>query len=363
MILNMSGGGVDTSGVTATANDVKQGKVFVNANGEEVSGNIPTVTQATPSISVSSAGLITASATQTAGYVEAGSKSATKQLTVQAAKTVTPSASSQTAVASGRYTTGAVTVAAIPSTYAQLNYSVVGGTSQPTGATNKIWVNTSTSITSHVFSATQPTGASGMVWFQIGTSCSAPIDVLGNSNVATVYPLACKQYVSNAWVTKTAKTYQNSKWVDWTYIIINGTTLNSQLTLTSWFNNGTAGEYAKMESGGLHLYVPKVSETYSRAYLTPAIDVTNFTKLTVVWKGHGHSNSVGLVTQIDKTAAPQSYAAKAGFENQTNTYSEVITSVIDISSLNGDYYFCTDTAGSGYSQYTGECLITSAYLS
>ena len=73
-----------------------------------------TATQATPSISVSTAGLITASATQSAGYVAAGTKSATKQLTTQAAKTVTPSTSSQTAVASGVYTTGAVTVAAVP---------------------------------------------------------------------------------------------------------------------------------------------------------------------------------------------------------------------------------------------------------
>lgn len=75
------------------------------------------VEQATPTITVSTGGLITASATQSAGYVSAGTKSITKQLTTQAAKTVTPSTSSQTAVASGRYTTGAVTVAAIPSTY------------------------------------------------------------------------------------------------------------------------------------------------------------------------------------------------------------------------------------------------------
>ena len=84
-------------------------KVTVNA--------MPTATQATPSISVSSAGLITASSTQTAGYVASGTKSATKQLTTQAAKTVTPTKSSQTAVASGIYTTGTVTVAAIPSSY------------------------------------------------------------------------------------------------------------------------------------------------------------------------------------------------------------------------------------------------------
>ena len=77
-------------------------KVTVNA--------MPTATQATPSITVSSAGKITASATQSAGYVAAGTKSETKQLTTQAAKTVTPTTSNQTAVANGIYTTGAVTV-------------------------------------------------------------------------------------------------------------------------------------------------------------------------------------------------------------------------------------------------------------
>lgn len=86
-------------------------KVTVNA--------MPTATQATPTISVSSAGKITASATQSAGYVAAGTKTATKSLSTQAAKTITPTKSSQTAVTSGKYTTGTVTVAAIPSSYVQ----------------------------------------------------------------------------------------------------------------------------------------------------------------------------------------------------------------------------------------------------
>lgn len=84
-------------------------KVTVNA--------MPTATQATPTITVSSSGLITASATQTTGYVTAGTKSGTKQLTAQAAKTITPSTSSQTAVAKNVYTTGAVTVGPIPPNY------------------------------------------------------------------------------------------------------------------------------------------------------------------------------------------------------------------------------------------------------
>ena len=99
-----------TSSQTVTPDNGKfLSKVTVNA--------IPTVTQATPSISVSSNGLITASATQSAGYVDSGTKSATKQLTTQAAKTVTPSTSTQTAVSSGRYTTGAIKVGPIPSDY------------------------------------------------------------------------------------------------------------------------------------------------------------------------------------------------------------------------------------------------------
>ena len=175
LINKAGGGGSDTSVVTASAADVLAGKVIVDADGNEVTGTMtnngavsqtldtsttsynipagyhngsgkvsiatetktatpstseqtitpssgkvlssvtvnamPTATQATPSITVSSEGLITASATQVAGYVAAGTKSATKQLTVQAAKTVTPTTSNQTAVASGVYTTGAVTVA------------------------------------------------------------------------------------------------------------------------------------------------------------------------------------------------------------------------------------------------------------
>lgn len=91
-----------------------------------------TTITANPTITVSSAGLITATVsgsksitpTVSAGYVSSGtagtvsvSGSDTEQLTVQAAKTVTPTKSSQTAVAAGRYTTGAVTVAAIPADY------------------------------------------------------------------------------------------------------------------------------------------------------------------------------------------------------------------------------------------------------
>lgn len=70
---------------------------------------MPTAEQATPSISVSTGGLITATSTQSTGYVVGDIKSATKQLTTKSAQTYTPTTTNQT-IASGRYLTGTQTI-------------------------------------------------------------------------------------------------------------------------------------------------------------------------------------------------------------------------------------------------------------
>lgn len=133
-------GYVDTSSGDATASHILNGKKAW-VDGVEITGSIPiktssnlsvngdtvtvpsgyyesqasksvsTVAQASPTITVDSNGLITASVTQGAGYVSSGTKSDTEQLTTQAEKTITPGTSSKTAVNKGVYTTGVVTVA------------------------------------------------------------------------------------------------------------------------------------------------------------------------------------------------------------------------------------------------------------
>lgn len=167
-------GGVELPELTneGSASDLLSGKQLINSSGNVVTGTIPTKTSSNlsasgatvtvpagyyasqvtksiasgsattpattitknPSISVDSSGLITASVsgtqsvtpTVTAGYVSSGtagtitvSGSATKQLTTKSATTITPTKSTQTAVASGVYTTGAISVAPIPEGYIQ----------------------------------------------------------------------------------------------------------------------------------------------------------------------------------------------------------------------------------------------------
>lgn len=89
--------------------------------------------QATPVISVNASGLITATA---------GTKSATHQLAFQAAKTITPSSTSQIAVSSGYYTGGDITVNAIPSTYVKPSYTKAAATYIPTTANKTISAGT-----------------------------------------------------------------------------------------------------------------------------------------------------------------------------------------------------------------------------
>lgn len=141
----ISGGTHTGTGVTVSASELVSGTKAISTSGTTDVTNYAsasvaagsaatpaTTITANPSISVNSSGLITATASTTqsvtptvsAGYVSSGtagtitvSGSNTSQLSTQAGATITPTKSQQTAVASGKYTTGNVLVAAIPAAY------------------------------------------------------------------------------------------------------------------------------------------------------------------------------------------------------------------------------------------------------
>ena len=115
MSVESADGGTNTNDATLSSGAQMLKGVTAYSKGTKYTGTIATVEGPTPDISVSSDGLIAASVSNPKGYqAGATTKTATQQLTTKGATTITPSSASQIAVNSGVYTTGKITVSAVP---------------------------------------------------------------------------------------------------------------------------------------------------------------------------------------------------------------------------------------------------------
>ena len=123
-------GGINTNDATLTSGAQMLSGVTSYSNGKKYTGTIPTVTAPTPTVSVSAGGTITASVENPYGYQASNTtKTVTTNLSTQDAKIITPNDSTQIAVNSGVYTTGAITVAAVPT---ETKSITANGTFSPT---------------------------------------------------------------------------------------------------------------------------------------------------------------------------------------------------------------------------------------
>lgn len=120
-----------------------------------------------------------------------------------------------------------------------LNFKVIAVASESalpsTAAENTIAVITTTPISEWEMSAvTSPTWSAPEGFVYITTRASYLGDGIAfnaiKKNGLWVYPTGCQQYVSGAWVQKTAKTYQNGAWVEWTTYLYNRGAINTDVT-------------------------------------------------------------------------------------------------------------------------------------
>lgn len=225
----------------------------------------------------------------------------------------------------------------------QLNYSVVGGTEQPAGRENLIWVNTSTNITSHIFSVATPTYPSeGMVWFKTSGSSNVAFQAT-KKNPIMVYPNNCQQYISGAWVGKTAKTYMNDVWVNWELILFSLNDYHVDITgdyqvvavgrsgTTAWAPTKSMTEDGKMT---IALSAP-ANITYCGSVLTNnQIDLTSFNNISIKaeYVTNNYDNYRNGYLYI--TADPSNYTNNAGsilITKKTETN-------LDISNKQGKYF-------------------------
>ena len=158
--------------------------------------SFPTGTIGSPSITIDNAGKITATASGgEEGYISVGDMASnTLQMSTKAATTITPTESSQTAVAANVYTLGAITVSAIPSDY--VGSAITARTSSDlsvSGATVTVPSGYySTQVSKSVSTMTLPTSAattsSGTSKATISRSTSAQyINIPAGYNSAAAY--------------------------------------------------------------------------------------------------------------------------------------------------------------------------------
>lgn len=165
-----------------------------------------------PTATIDGNGLVTASHTQSTGYVTGGIKTGTLQLTTKKAATINPTTTAQTAVYAGTYCTGNITVAAIPTTTQATPSINVSEGGLITASVNQ----TAGYVTGGIKSATQQMSTQGAATFNPtsdirkiiskGTYCTGDIQIGANTGVkmeiGTFYPTnSYRLYVSGLDVT------------------------------------------------------------------------------------------------------------------------------------------------------------------
>ena len=244
-------------------------------------------------------------------------------------------------------------------TGAKLNFQVVGGTAAPANpAENTIWVNTDQAITSWVFSHNQPDSPSeGMVWIVNGVSGISEFDAVSDVSLR-VQVAGVKQYVSGAWVVKTAKVYQNGAWHETILYLYNNGYNNTSVTggwTTTRYNYssdvGNQGTPTITYNAANIKYVSNQNQhcifnTVQKVDLTPYKTLKATISKCILGNGNSRMN---LSVKNTPNCYYWTYVASSSVSG-ANTYS------VNVESLRGEYYIV-------FNSYSGtEVYITQVYL-
>lgn len=237
------------------------------------------------------------------------------------------------------------------STGVELNFEVIGGTSQPSSPKeNTIWVNTSTPITNWMFSSTEPDSAEeGMVWFKVGTKSHVEFNAL-KKNAIQIYPMSTKQYINGAWKDAAPMIYHGSEWAYWKDFLFSNGSQCEEIT-GGWLDkdvlySGDTGTNSSINADSMSFngFLPQrvtankidVSDC-TRIHITIADAITGEFRFWL-------SNNCISYTHV--TVNDLIVSALILQKPNAGTYS------LDVSSLNGSYYVHVGAYNTGYFRVT-----------
>ena len=223
-----------------------------------------------------------------------------------------------------------------------LNFEVVGGTTQPSNPKeNTIWVDTDAEITSWVFSATEPTEPTeGMVWIFIGTSSTVEFNALKNNDIQ-VYPISAKQYISGAWVDKTAESYQSGAWAEWIEHLYNSGAIVEELAFVKKAISGNSGtnQTPTITYNADNFVIQNEAARHDGGivYFPTMVDLSKYKTIEAVMSMECATNKAGALcvySSLSGGYSTDNVVASVNVDNDTS----MRTRTIDVSSLNGNYY-------------------------
>ena len=304
------------SGATVTA----PAGYYANAASKAVS----TTTHPNPTAAItSSTGVVTASHTQGTGYVTGGTTTGTLSLTTQAGKTVTPTESAQTAVASYRWTTGPISVAAISSTY------VGTGVAKKSSADLTASGSTVTAPAGYYSTAATKNIGAGSAFPPAVTITKAPTIGVNTSGVVTasyngsssITPTVTSGYVSQGTAgtisTTGTSTYQLTSKAAATYYpstadqtiasqrwLVGNQTIKSVTTTNLTAANIAEGVVVKVGDSANASRITQVTGTHSSGVDIPTFTVTwnnNYTEILSVTCDKTYSEVAALMDNNDNS--------------------------------------------------------------
>jgi hypothetical protein len=190
-------------------------------------------------------------------------------------------------------------------------------------------------------------------------------------NRIQLYPISAKQYISGAWVNKTAKTYQSGAWKEWVIYAYNAGDKCESLhggwtTSTRWYQTNAKTPALTYNTDSMTIRTSGSGKNFQSGILetVDGVDLTNYSKLTFVVKsvGVGGSNKLGdgwARLALGATANLTGTATAAVEQDITaqGTYT------LDISSLTGFHDIIVKVQCSGGSGSWTQIEISQIYLS
>lgn len=154
-----------------------------------------------------------------------------------------------------------------------LNFKVVGGTTQPSNPNeNTLWVNTNVEITDWYISANQPESVDGIIWIETYGLGSVSFNTT-ESNKINITISKVHQFIDGEWKTVTAKIYQNQEWKDVVRYIFSKGVLR-EMTEFQCFRSTVA-----IENNMIHFQTS--GNEYSMCYSSTKIDISKVKQIAV----------------------------------------------------------------------------------